>query len=260
MQRVHIVGVNPRTGTTLLAECMRLSFEIARSEEHEASMFRLRRCNGVYLTKSPQDLDHVRLRLALDPRFHVICMVRDPRDVVVSRHGKSSDAYWSRTSLGRFRERWALAKQLLDHPRFMVVKYEDLIARPDEVQRQIAERFGFLVSTGKFSAFHERGEISEESRLALNGIRPIDATNRAKWTGHLDRLQAQLTEHGAIDEELFALGYETDAGWMTRYDLVAGPATGRPGGPPGRSWRRRFASLATALLCAGYARLGVDIG
>ncbi|MEQ1899854.1 MAG: sulfotransferase [Devosia sp.] len=260
MNRIHIVGVNPRTGTTLMAECMRLCFDIACWEPHEASLRRLRRCKGVYLTKTPYEIEHVGMRLRLDPRFHVICMVRDPRDVVVSRHGGQPDKYWRHTSLRLFRARWAIAQQWLDHPRFMLVRFEDLIEQPDRVQERIAARFPFLVRTGDFSSFHQRGDVSEPSRLALNGVRPIDAANRAKWRSHATRLEQQLQESGPIDAELLALGYETDADWTTRHGIAADPAiVPRPVRPKG-GFRRRAAVAVSAMLAGLFARLGINIG
>lgn len=44
--------------------------------------------------KRPGDLLAAAPRLAVDSHFHVICLIRDPRDVVVSRHGKDHDKYW----------------------------------------------------------------------------------------------------------------------------------------------------------------------
>ena len=55
-QRIHIVGVSPRTGTTLLAECMVACMNIDAFEAHEASVSRLRLGPRVYLTKRPADL------------------------------------------------------------------------------------------------------------------------------------------------------------------------------------------------------------
>lgn len=260
MNRIHIVGVNPRTGTTLMAECMRLCFDIACWEAHEASLRKLRRCRGVYLTKTPFEIEQVGPRLRLDPRFNVICMVRDPRDVVVSRHGQRPDRYWRHTSLRQFLARWALAQKWAGHPRFMIVRFEDLIEHPDQVQERIAARFPFLMRTGAFSSFHQRGEVSDASRLALNGVRPIDAANRAKWSGHIARLTQQLQESGPIDAELLALGYETEPNWMSRHGIVIDPTIlPRPARPLG-GFRLRAAVIASAMLAGLYARLGINIG
>ena len=109
-----------------MAECMRLCFDVDLWEEHEASMLRLRRCRGTYLTKRPMDLMIVRRRLRLDGRFGVICMARDPRDVVVSKHGSAKDGgYFPYTSAAKYRVRWHTAQSLLEHPRFLLIRYED---------------------------------------------------------------------------------------------------------------------------------------
>lgn len=256
MHRIHIVGLNPRTGTTLLAECMRLSFRIECSEAHEADLNRTRRCQGVYLTKNPRDIEHVALRLTLDPRFNVICLARDPRDVVVSKHGTRPDDYWPKSSLARYRERWQAAKALRGHPRFLLVRFEDLIADPDAVQRTIADRFPFLETTGAFSDFHTSGTVSGPSAKAMNGVRAIDPTNHSNWTQHLPRLAEQLRQHGSISRELIELGYEADDVWLAEYGLPDAPAQDSPRKPQ----RRQVETVRTALLMGVYARLGIPVG
>jgi hypothetical protein len=69
MERIHVVGAGPRTGTTLLAECMVSCFAIDAFEPHEASLCRHKKNVGVYLTKNPVDLHIVSPRLSIG-----ICM------------------------------------------------------------------------------------------------------------------------------------------------------------------------------------------
>src|SRR5687768_2829064 len=85
MERIHITGLGPRTGTTLMAESMIAGFAIDAFDDHEAQVFKLRRDCVVYLSKWPGGMESVRWRLRFDPHFHVVCMLRDPRDVVTSR-------------------------------------------------------------------------------------------------------------------------------------------------------------------------------
>lgn len=262
MQRIHIVGLNPRTGTTLLAECMRTSFDIELAEQHEASISRLRRCKGVYLTKYPRDLYLIGTRLALDSRFHVLCMVRDPRDTVVSKHGKGTDDYFNATSLITFRHRWRLAQQYASNPRFMLIRYEDLIADPNAVQDRIAERLPFLKKRYPFSTFHQAGPVSCASERALNGVRPIDSSNRGKWINHLDRLREKLEEAGPIDRELFELGYESDPRWMQKAGLMLAMA-GEPSATPANllpKRRERLRSAVSAVLAGVCSRIGLAVG
>jgi hypothetical protein len=69
MERIHVVGAGPRTGTTLLAECMVSCFAIDAFEPHEVSLCRHKKNVGVYLTKNPVDLHIVSPRLSIG-----ICM------------------------------------------------------------------------------------------------------------------------------------------------------------------------------------------
>ncbi|HEX7708484.1 MAG TPA: sulfotransferase family protein, partial [Thermoanaerobaculia bacterium] len=76
MKRIHIVGVSPRSGTTLLAELMIACFEVDLHEEHEASLFtEPSRAGDLYLTKQPRDIMVVGPRLRVDPDLWVICMI-----------------------------------------------------------------------------------------------------------------------------------------------------------------------------------------
>jgi hypothetical protein len=189
-------------------------------------------------------------------------MVRDPRDVIVSRHGKQTGGYFEATSLITFRQRWRIAKRLTSHPRFMLIRYEDLIATPDAVQDQLAQRLPFLQRTHAFSEFHQMGPVSAASQKALNGVRPIDPSNRGKWKDHIDRLREKLEESGPIDQELIELGYETDPHWMQHAGLtlkagtssLAIPAHLRP------KFKERVRTIGSAMISALCSKTGIPIG
>ena len=75
-------------------------FEIDAHVAHEASLDRHRRNVGIFFTKNPADLYIVGPRLRIDRHLHVIAMLRDPRDVIVSKHSQDPDRYWARSSSG----------------------------------------------------------------------------------------------------------------------------------------------------------------
>lgn len=50
---------------------------------------------NIYLSKAPKDIMTVGPILWAQPALHVVCMVRDPRDVITSMHGKDPDRYWT---------------------------------------------------------------------------------------------------------------------------------------------------------------------
>ncbi|MEL6819926.1 MAG: hypothetical protein AAFP80_14855 [Pseudomonadota bacterium] len=55
-QRVHIVGISTRSGTTLLAESMGVCFDFDHTEGHEADFDKFKWTKGSYLTKRPNEL------------------------------------------------------------------------------------------------------------------------------------------------------------------------------------------------------------
>src|SRR5688572_14556505 len=120
-------------------------------ESHEASVSRLRLGPRVYLTKRPGDLLAIGPRLRMDPHFHALCLMRDPRDVIVSRHGKDRKRYWS--SLRTWKQRLPVVRALTGHNRFLLIRYEDLVQDPDGIDRRIRERLPFLERVRPFSAF-----------------------------------------------------------------------------------------------------------
>jgi hypothetical protein len=218
MERIHVTGLGPRTGTTLMAESMVACFAIDAFDEHEAQVFHFRRNCAVYLSKFPGFADLLRRRLRFDPHFHVILMLRDPRDVVTSRHGTDKARYWAPLRL--WKSNFRNAKPILDHPRVIPVRYEDLVTKPDEVQAEIAWRLPFLRQTAAFTEFDRRADPSAKAVKALGGVRAISAGSIGNWRRHLPRLAGQLSQHGPVTAELIELGYEPDDAWLAELDGI----------------------------------------
>src|SRR5262245_1605368 len=141
-RRVHIVGCH-RSGTTLLTQLMWYGFRFDARAEHEASLFDpIPHGISTYLSKKPPDTVRINRVFARDPDLFVIAMVRDPRDVITSRHPRKPDVYFS--SFWRW-ERYLRAIQAMQgHPRYVVLRYEELLANPDGTQEHIAREFSFL--------------------------------------------------------------------------------------------------------------------
>ncbi len=202
--------------TELMVNC----FEIDGFTEHELSVFRrpLQHFN-LFCSKSPQEVDCVRPLLALERNLWVIYMMRDPRDVVVSRHGQEPDKYW--TNLRMWKHLHRAAEKASRHPRFLTVRYEDLVADPARVQGWLKSKMPFLRMRASFSDFHMTARPSDKSLEALGEVRPISDDSVGSWRRHKPRLAAQLLLHGPITGELIDLGYETDDAWLRELDCVA---------------------------------------
>jgi hypothetical protein len=205
-------------------------------EAHEASVSRLRFGGGVYLTKRPGDLAAIGPRLRLDPHFHAICLMRDPRDVVVSRHAKDQRRYW--TPLRIWKARVPIARDLSRHARFTMVRYEDLVHDPDGTGQRLAVRLPFLGLRHPFSAFPAVASPAESAIEALGGLRPFDVESIGNWRRHLPRVAGQLALYGSIADELIEFGYEADNAWLSELRDVAPDLSSSHRGGAGRRWRR----------------------
>lgn len=188
-------------------------FEIDHYCEHERSLYKEElRSSGVTCTKHPREILYAAGALRANENLHVIYMVRDPRDVIVSRHANSPGQYFA--GLGFYLRADRYAARLSNHPRFVVVRYEDLVQSPDAVQDYIEKHLPFLKRKHRFSEFHIYAKVSQDSSQALNGVRPPSAKDIGKWRRHQPRVSAQFKRFPLGSEVLLRHGYEDDATWM----------------------------------------------
>ena len=218
-KHLHIVACSPRSGTTLLHEAMVTCFRIDKHYDHEIRFHLVSADPGqVLLTKRPKDTVYLQALLAREPEFFVIYMVRDPRDVIVSRHGKHKELYYSNIRL--WREMHACAMPLHGHERFLEVRYEDFVGDPDATQQMIAEKFPWLQKVRNFSEYHEYAAVSEKSITAMHSVRPIAATSVGVWKQHPGRIKGQQMIHGSLTPDLIECGYEATADWEQLLESV----------------------------------------
>lgn len=219
MKRIHIVGTGPRTGTTLMAEAMVACFDIDIHTEHEDRIFiQPDREGQVMLTKRPIDIIVVGPLLWANPELYVICMVRDPRDAIVSRHGRDPDKYWA--GLRYWKAYLPYWRKIRHHPRVLTIRYEDFVTEPDAIQKRIHQRLPFLAKKSSFSRFHEVAVPSRKSQEALREVRPISPAGVGSFRKHLGRVKAQIEMHGSISGDLIELGYEADESWEEILECV----------------------------------------
>jgi len=198
---------------------MTTCFQVDDYCDHEQSLFRSSGRRGrVVCTKNPRETPYMPWALRVNPRLFVIYVLRDPRGVIVSKHKKFPDSYYSNLQI--WKENEVYRKRLEQHKRFLVVKYEDLVSEPDNVQERIEAFLPFLKKKSLFSSFHLHATPSESTSVALGGLRPISSNRLREWENHLPRIRAQLERFGDVSSELVDLGYESDLAWKERLDAV----------------------------------------
>jgi len=209
--RIHIIGCS-RSGTTMLHLAMACFSNVMLSGSEtriqnpylrERTILALRhgwRPNRKhYVTKrafgwfKPDQLD----LLAQHTRFEnigLIHLVRDPRDVILSRHAGSkseaagsayvTDEHWYDSIAAADR----LFEGLADHRRKLTLRYEDLVLDPLRAERQIADAFGLernpkALPIDRVKDNFERLNIrfGREGIQALNGLRNMDSRSIARW-------------------------------------------------------------------------------
>lgn len=224
MKRLHIVGC-PRSGTTLLMELVSTCFASGGFCEHELSIFApVPELADIYFTKQPNDIKQLGHIFHRDEQLYVIYMSRDPRAVITSKHRENPQQYFSNYRVWKECDR--AAQQYLGHPRFLLLRYEDLVCDPDAVQAQIAGHFPFLTQRHLFSEYQEFAVPSEASQRAMNGLRAVNRESLEKWRQHLPRVAEQYQRHPELADDLVRLGYEQDRQWLELLQEV--PATVYP--------------------------------
>lgn len=227
MKRVHIVGP-PRSGTTLMLELMITGFQFSMAFNNEMSVLHLPEKippGDTICSKNPQDYRLVKHIIDKDSGIWFISMLRDPRDVITSRHNKRPGIYW--TNLRQWQDWLNETTPFKQHDRFIEVRYEELVTDPDTVQQQLSEQIPFLQMTHPFSDYHKFAKPSLQSLEAMGSIRAVNNNSVGNWRKHLPRLAGQLQIHGPVTRELIELGYENDDQWLKLLDGIT-PDT-RPG-------------------------------
>jgi len=150
--------------------------------------------------KDPKNIEYLPRIREWFPRARVIHLVRDPRDVVVSR----MRAEWSRNRPFFIqalicREQLKLGCRLgpqLFKDSYREIRYEDLIARPDEILESICLDLGIAYEPEMLNYTTAAADMisGRETRWKSNCFRPVMRTNRGNWRGVLSPRRIRYIE------------------------------------------------------------------
>ncbi len=221
-KRIHIVGP-PRSGTTLMHVLLSTCMGVDGISKHEERIWR-RMPDGerILVTKFPGEESFARSLLKYDHDLWFVFMLRDPRDLIVSQHGNKPGHYWSNLHI------WYDALDTLEamhtHPRFVVVRYENLVNSPDTVQQELVQRMPFLSTNIPFTKYqsHLPQNIAQSDAIqkAMMGIRSITPQSLGTWRLHLPRIKSQIQLFPDLPAKLVKLGYEKNENWLGQLKSV----------------------------------------
>ncbi len=167
------------------------------------------------VTKHPLDFKNFSKIIATytDPFF--IFLLRDPRDVIISKHYKNQDTYLSTYPT------WEEAIQAYEHLEYdkkLLVRYENLITQPALVQTQISTKLD-LDAIRNFEQFYRNVSKGHQDIKSLGEARPLDSNNAGKFKRpeHFERIKQQLQQFPTMHEYLVKYGYENDDTWKSHF-------------------------------------------
>tara|TARA_B110000444_G_C18839746_1_gene598124 strand:- start:1998 stop:2768 length:771 start_codon:yes stop_codon:yes gene_type:complete len=218
MKRLHIVGC-PRSGTSLLMELIATCYRNNGFCEHEMSIFEpVPQVVDLYISKQPSDIKHIEHIFFDDPKLFIIYLSRDPRSVITSKHEDNSKQYFCNYRIWKNCDN--AAQHYQGHSRFLSLKYEDLVGKPDKCQNKISKHFTFLLEKHLFSKFEQFASPSIQAARAMNGLRAINTKSIDRWQQHLPRLKEQIENNSTLSKDIKRLGYETNDDWMHILDTI----------------------------------------
>ena len=251
MERHIVVAGQSRSGSTLFYNMLRNTLKGFQMVSSEAPTLPLLDTPGNICTKRPFDIFDIPKiveRAKGKKRIDLIVTLRDPRDVLTSRHKAVPDDYFIAadrcyfvpegrtpefTAPGFLPVHDAIVKAV--SPDYFpqgvfLLKYEHLIEDPDRIQAKLADAYG-LEFEGSFADFHKH-DVPLALQGPLNGVRPVDHSRMEKWRKpeHRDRIIEQFTSFPQLHDVLEGLGYEKDRTWFEQLlDESAGPAASAVG-------------------------------
>jgi hypothetical protein len=229
--RAFVIGA-PRSGTTIATLTLRsfAGVETMTGGLCVGSLLQHRTSRWLVAQRTPSCTDHLVADLRRLRHVWIIDVVRDPRDVVTSvapgLPGHCAFERWERDidTGATIRRR---------HRRYLRIRYEDFLTRPEHVQQRLARALGWEPLTA-FTTAHVLAPAALPRPMveALGGVRPLDPSRAGRWRhdpASRLRVAQQLAAHPRMEDMLRDLGYPP-----TTPDDLTGRTLPDPRDPAGR--------------------------
>lgn len=155
--------------------------------------------------KDPRSLDHLAAWKREFPGARVVHVIRDPRDVLLSRTKAAWSAgrpWWAHVMICKeqLRRGRRLGRRLFGEA-YLEVRYEHLIADPDAVLRRICEHVHvpFDACMLEFGESAKQLVDGREMSWKKETLGPLLSNNMEKWRTGLSAFQVRMTERVACE-------------------------------------------------------------
>ncbi len=168
--------------------------------------------------KTPQNIRNLDWIVARFPRASIVHIIRDGRDVVCSMRGHPDwrwvDGAWQKVLVPRsvewYARRWladtAAGMARRDDPRYVEIRYEDLVADPSAILRQICDGIGAGADAAWLEQVGRRAdEAGRTGRPDYEGA--VSDASVGRWREDLTAAERQEVER-LCGPRLRELGYE----------------------------------------------------
>ena len=218
-----LIGGCGRSGTTLLLSILSAHeelfchpkelgiFNTAEVQENgEVSIPRIHRFHQSFLfnkvpktakrwcEKSPSNIRHIeKIDAYTKGNYKFIEIVRDGRDVILSKHPTDPSRYWVEP------ERWIrdlnFGLEQVDNPKVHTIRYEDLITAYEKTMGGICT-FLNIEFTDSLKNWHEHARVTQ-NRAYFGKVGKINAKSISKWQDpkYADRVKELTNEPEAVE-------------------------------------------------------------
>ena len=167
--------------------------------------------------QTPRNVLYISELLKLYPECHIVNMVRDPRDVLLSQKykwkirflGASNIPYreairsWANYHAVTISKLWNVninsASKYLDHSRVITIRFEDLITQPEAIIRQVCQFADLEFAPEMLQVSQSEGGVSSHKKIAP-GQKGIDSKATGKWKqGGLSKTEIHLCQQITLE-------------------------------------------------------------
>lgn len=222
-----------RSGTTLMMYLTQYFYNVQSITSMEVRPTKIKNKKSIYYIKREDCKDlfikypaweighdyYDSLQNILDDQFKIIFMIRDGRDVLVSKHPPVTTDYHVEP------KRWIFVNQevlqYLNDERFLFVKYEDLVKDVEHIMNDISLFINKKYSDDYINFYKNVPNNDISTGLEFKGARPISQDSIGNWKllEHYKRMRDIVGGNYIKDicDLLITFNYEKNNTWINRF-------------------------------------------